>query len=239
MSSPVNLVVFDVDGTLLDNLVCEDECYTRALRDRLGLHAMTSDWSEYEHVSDEGIAIEAFRRAFDATPSREVLSAAADRFVALLTAAHAAQPIRPVSGAVALLQTLPSRGWAVALATGAWRGAAVFKLTAAGIPYETLPIATAEDGPARTDIVRAAWLRAEHAHHTRFDRVVAVGDGAWDVEAARMLTLPFVGRGDGAGAERLQIAGARVILSDFRETEDVITALESATTPSTPRPNDS
>jgi len=63
-------------------------------------------------------------------------------------------------------------------------------------------------------------LECEDECYTRalFDRVVAVGDGAWDVDAPRTLTLPFVGRGDGAGAERLRIAGAGVVLSDFAQT---------------------
>ena len=36
----MKLVVFDIDGTLLDNLAAEDECFVQALRDSLGLNAV-------------------------------------------------------------------------------------------------------------------------------------------------------------------------------------------------------
>ena len=37
------LVVFDIDGTLLDNLATEDECYVQALRDGLALNAVSAE----------------------------------------------------------------------------------------------------------------------------------------------------------------------------------------------------
>ena len=43
----VNLAVFDVDGTLLQNHSSEDECYAAALRHVLGLRAIDLDWAKY------------------------------------------------------------------------------------------------------------------------------------------------------------------------------------------------
>ena len=36
----MNLAIFDVDGTLLDNMDSEEACYTEALRTGLGLTAL-------------------------------------------------------------------------------------------------------------------------------------------------------------------------------------------------------
>jgi phosphoglycolate phosphatase-like HAD superfamily hydrolase len=233
----MNLVIFDVDGTLLDNLACEDACYAAALRERLGLVELDTDWRTYEHVSDEGIAVEAYQRAFGVAPTRAQLAATVDRFLTLLADAHGRQPLSPIPGAAMMLAALPAHGWRAAFATGAWGRAARFKLAAAGLAVDALPLASAEDGPARVAIVRAAHARAVAAaqHSTSgeglFERVVLVGDGVWDVATARALEMPFVGRAEGAGAAQLRASGAGAVFSDFRQLGMVLTALESALVP--------
>jgi phosphoglycolate phosphatase-like HAD superfamily hydrolase len=188
----VKLVVFDIDGTLLDNLESEDACYAAALNEGLGLAALDTDWRSYEHVTDQGVAVEAYRRAFGVAPSAERIDKAIDRFLMLLTDAHAREPLRPVSGAADLLAALPGHGWLPALATGAWRRAARYKLAAAGLQVNSLPLATAEDGPSRVAIVQAAWTRAE-SKSSPFERVVLVGDGVWDVAAGIQFARPWFG----------------------------------------------
>jgi len=228
----MKLVVFDIDGTLLDNLAAEDKCFVQALRDGLGLNAVSADWATYQHVSDHGIAIETYRREFGTAPLPDAVADTIGRFVALLAAAHDAQPISPIPGAAELLASLPSHGWAIALATGAWRRAAHFKLVAAGLHDDAIPLATSEDGPARTAIVKSAVARAEEHYGATFDRIVSVGDGVWDVDAARALALPFVGVGTGARADRLLAAGAASVLPDLSSGITVLATLETAAIPS-------
>ena len=186
------------------------------------------------HVSDHGIVIETYRREFGTAPLPDAIADTIGRFVALLAAAYHAQPISPIRGAAELLASLPSHGWAVAMATGAWRRAAQFKLAAAGLPDDVIPLATSEDGPARTDIVKTAVARAERHYDVAFDRIVSVGDGVWDVDAARTLALPFVGIAAGVRAERLRAAGAASVLPDLSGGVGVLAMLETATVPSAP-----
>lgn len=232
----MNLAVFDVDGTLLNNLSCEDACYAQALRDVLRISALDTDWARYEHVSDAGVAVEAFRRQFDSDPTPEQVEATISHFLDLLAAAHRATPgsIQPVAGARHILRALADRGWAVAIATGAWRRAAEFKLSVAGVTHSGIPMATSEDGPARTAIIANARSQAERLHGIdAFDRVVSIGDGAWDIRAARALAIPFVGLAPGPRAERLRSAGASIVLEDFSDVGSTVTALETASIPLT------
>ena len=226
----VKLVVLDVDGTLLDNLESEDVCFAAALREGLGVTTLNTDWRTYEHVTDKGIAVEAYQRAFSVPPSAKRVTQAVDRFLTLLAEAHARVPLRPVAGARDLLAELPTRGWFPALATGAWERAARFKLTAAGLRVDQLPLATAEDGPARIAIVRAALARAERKC-SPFERVVLVGDGVWDVAAAQALGLPFVGRASLDRAQELRARGVGAVLSHFTDIEMVLAVLETAGPP--------
>jgi phosphoglycolate phosphatase-like HAD superfamily hydrolase len=198
----------------------------------LELPSLDTDWTRYEHVSDAAIAVEAYRRHYGSEPDAARLEATVARFVRLLSDAHRtdAGAIRPVAGAAELFEALRERGWAVAIATGAWRLASELKLSAGGVSFAGVPMATSEDGPARSSIVSAARVRAERLHGVeRFDRVVSIGDGLWDVLAAHDLGLPFVGVGPRGRAERLRAAGARVILDDYRDIEATVAALETAT----------
>ncbi len=231
-NTPRKLAIFDVDGTLLDNMEIEDACYSAALREVLELPSLDTDWTHYEHVSDAAIAVEAYRRHHGSVPSAAQLDATMARFVRLLAEAHDtdAGVIRATDGAAQLFEALARHGWAVAIATGAWRRASELKMSAGGLRYAGVPMATSEDGPARASIVSAARVRAERLHGVeRFDRVVSIGDGLWDVLAARDLRLPFVGIGRGARAHALRAAGVAVILQDYTDIGATVSALESAT----------
>ena len=61
-----------------------------------------------------------------------------------------------------------------------------------------------------------------------------MGDGVWDVDAARTLSLPFVGVAAGARPERLRAAGAASVLPDLSSGVTVLATLEMATIPSAP-----
>jgi phosphoglycolate phosphatase-like HAD superfamily hydrolase len=226
----VNLAIFDVDGTLLDNLASEDACFSLALSEVLGFTALDTDWSSYEHVSDEGVAREAYRREFGVSPSPERIARTIDRFLALLADAHETERLTPVAGAAELLTVLPARGWIPALATGAWGRATRFKLAAADLAVDHLVLATAEDGPDRAGIVQTAWARAVAKQRDRedpstFRRVVLIGDGVWDIAAAHALGLPCVGRAAGPRAAELRACGAEIVLEDLTQVDAVIAAL--------------
>ena len=233
----MKLAIFDVDGTLLDNLAGEDACYAAAIREGLGLTELDTNWRTYEHISDEGVAIEAYQRAFGVRPTQRQLTATIDRFLTLLADAHAREPLVPVAGAATTLAVLPTRGWSVALATGAWGRAARFKLAAAGFVVDSVPLATAEDGPGRVAITRVAYARAVASRDDTassampFEQVVLVGDAVWDVATARALKMPFVGRAEGARAEQLTTSGAGSVLSDFTHLDVVLARFESAVVP--------
>jgi phosphoglycolate phosphatase-like HAD superfamily hydrolase len=229
----VNLAVFDIDGTLLNNLAGEDACYAQALREQLALADLDTNWVSYEHVSDDGIATEAYARAYGRAPTAALRTATIEHFVALLRAAHVSSaPLVARRGAHELLAALPACGWAVALATGAWRRAAEYKLAAAGLPVDDVPLATSEDGPARVAIVTRAIARAQAQWGvSEFARVLSIGDGVWDVRAAQDLHLPFVGVGVGPSVDRLRGAGASHIIADYADLEGTLRVFDRGQVP--------
>jgi phosphoglycolate phosphatase-like HAD superfamily hydrolase len=228
------LAIFDIDGTLTDTTGVDDECYRTAIADSLGVSPEAIDWSGAAHVTDSEIfrwLCAAHRRS---EPSADEMTGARSRFVEQLTAALEESPTRftSIAGAPRMLRQLVERGWSVAVATGGWGPSARLKLRVAELPIDDAVFACADDARSRADIVQLARVRAEAFYQRRFDRVVSVGDGVWDVETAIVLGLPFVGIATGARADRLRSAGARAVLPDYSNLDAVWTALDTATPPS-------
>ena len=136
----------------------------------------------------------------------------------------------PVPGALETISAIRcDPQWAMAIATGGWEGSALFKLRCAGIGLEGVALATSDDAVARTGIVAKALERAARINPgNEFERIVSVGDGSWDVRAARDLGLAFVGIGS---RERLTGSGARHIRPDLRNSKEFLKLLSRAIPP--------
>lgn len=66
---------------------------------------------------------------------------------------------------------------------------------------------------------------------TRCDRIVAIGDAAWDVRAAAELGWPLVVIASGERAARRRRHGATTILPDYLDVNTFLEALDSAEVP--------
>jgi phosphoglycolate phosphatase-like HAD superfamily hydrolase len=227
------LAIFDIDGTLTDTNGVDDEAYRAAVAAAIDVAPELIDWSGALHVTDAEIFRHLCSVHGRGEPAVELMAEARSQFVARLTSTLTEAPQRfvEIPGAGAMLRRLTDEGWCVALATGGWGASARLKLRAACLVVDDALIACADDGQSRADIVEIARRRAESLYEKRFDRVVSVGDGVWDVETAAALDLPFIGIARGAKKMRLRRAGADVVFADYRDVEEFLKALETAAAP--------
>jgi phosphoglycolate phosphatase-like HAD superfamily hydrolase len=231
----MKLVMFDMDGTLTDSFALDENCYVRAIERALGLTKVVTEWETYTHASSSFCLEEIVRRTRGTVPtaleSRSVQSA----MVALMdeiVQTHG-RCTREIPGAAACLRRLRELGYAVAIASGDWEATARHKLSAANIPFADLPFAFCDVAHARTEIMRTALARASrHYGCDTFERIVYVGDGAWDVRACRELGWPLVGIGEGAQAARLSRLGAAHVVANYDPIDSFLHALEQAVPPS-------
>ena len=231
---PRKLAIFDVDGTLVQSYELDGECFVAAFHEVLGIADVDTDWARYDHVTDPGITAQIIHERQGREPSAAELARLRSAFcVRLAEAASRDGAYAPLPGAAGLLAALRARAdWAMALARGAWREAALFKIGCSGLDLDGLPAAFGEDGPSRQGILRAAIARAhEQAGVDDFARIVCIGDGIWDVRTAASLGLPCVGVGTGGRAQRLAAEGASHVVPDFTDLEAIFNALEDATPP--------
>ena len=229
--APRKLVIFDVDGTLVGSYELEGDCFVAAFDDAFGITGIDRDWARYDHVTDPGIAAQIIRERKGREPRADELARLLAAFrVRLAEAAGRDGAFAAIQGAAGLIAALRARAdWALALATGAWREAALLKIGRSGLDVHGLPAAYGEDGPSRQGIVSAAIARARaQAGGDEFGHIVCVGDGVWDVQTATSLGLPCIGIGTGERAERLGTAGAAQVVADYTDLAAILNALEDA-----------
>lgn len=192
------LVLFDIDGTLLDSYAFDTELFLRAVQEHTG-RRISGDWGAYTHATDSGLLREACPE-LDA----EAVAAIRARFTALTREHLAAQPGGAegghlgIPGAAAFVEALlDRRDLRVGVATGGWRQTAELKLRHIGLgdalEVGRLALATATDHYDRAEILRKAQARALNgrtpAHRVYF------GDGEWDRRTCAALGVAFVAIG--------------------------------------------
>ena len=234
----MNLVIFDIDGTLTDTNEVDEAGFAQAVMREFGFTGFSTDWSDYEHCVDRFIVGELVHRYAQRAVTAEELERFQNTFLQVLRDACTEAPERftPIAGAAKLLARLrEDANQAIAFATGGYRLTAGFKLEQAGLEVADLPLASADDGLSREEIIGTAQARAGRAYGvSHFARIVSVGDGLWDLRTARSLNLPFMGVGVGARAERLRAAGAGAVVADYREVDAILRLLASTRVPAPP-----
>jgi phosphoglycolate phosphatase-like HAD superfamily hydrolase len=219
-SFPMYLVMFDIDGTLIETMKIDEECFVRSFKDVFGFADIDTDWSHYPRTTDSGIFHDVFTARIGRSPRAQEVSQFRQHFIHLLAAASSQSPFVPVAGADRLLSRLAEGGsYRVSLATGGWRDSARLKMASAGMCFDDHPAASADDAPDRESIIKLSRQRAAERYGESFACTVYVGDGVWDARGCRSVGIPFIGIGTGSRATRLSAEGAVCVFPDFGDAD--------------------
>ncbi|MEO8602390.1 MAG: HAD family hydrolase [bacterium] len=222
---PDQLILFDVDGTLVH--VAEELAFARALLEHCG-QAVDLSFAADMVTSDDGYVRGVLRRA-GLQHADHAVDAALARFVDCLRAAidSAELTVRPIRGAATLLEALRDRV-ALALATGCVAPSARAKLAAVGLDDAFPCGGFSQREQARSEILERTVVAAagHYGRHFGREQIVYVGDGPWDVAAARDVGIRVVGVDErAAGRQRLRAAGATVVFDDLTDLAALSAAL--------------
>lgn len=245
------LAIFDIDGTLIRSTHIDDECFSIAMDRVLGIRGFDTDWANYTHSTDDGLILEIAERYGRFTPSpRQIDDAKAEFFAQLRRAVAAAiagatSPCTQIDGVARMLDAVRSRvGWGIGISSGTSPEAAAIKLGAAGLSLEGLPATFSHRCPrthapaSRAQIIRCTREKAcgdmnaadphSSADSARITRTVYIGDGLWDLRAARDLGIGFVGVRHDADEAKLRAEGATRIVHHYRDLPGFLAHLEEA-----------
>lgn len=227
----MNLVIFDIDGTLTRTNAADQHCYIRTIEAVISPDLVAFDEESFTHFTDSFIIAELFRRhKGEATPDDVQRFKAAYLQTLQHTQAHNPDGFQAVAGAQDVFHQLPDT-WATALATGCWEESALLKLKFANIDTRQAPLATASEAQERANIVRSAIAKAEKHYQSTFERIVYIGDGIWDLRTCAELGLPFVGIDAEQNTRKRALLGNFFQMEHYQDISNFVQLLEQAAVP--------
>ena len=213
------LVVFDVDGTLVDS-----QGHIHA--------AMTAAFTEAGREAPDraavrsviGLSLPQAVGRLAGRPAPELVEAYKDAYAALAPTAGSAEAAPLFPGAREALDAIAARGWGLSIATGKSRRGLASVLATHGLEgaFETVQVADDHPSKPHPSMIRAALAEAGVSP----ERAVMLGDTVFDVDMAAAAGVPALGVAWGyhAGAA-LAEAGAARVLDGYAELLPALDAL--------------
>ena len=214
------VVLFDVDGTLIDTGGAGGRSWSHAFRQAFGIDGDIRKFSEVG-MTDPVVARQTFEGTLGRQPTTDEVIRLMMRYVLRLPEEVASSSgYRVMPGVHELLQRLVAADTLLGLVTGNIEGAAHIKISRAGLQRFFLFGGYGSDSAERSDLTRAAIARAEalSGHDIDPSQVLVVGDTPRDVEAAHGAGAIAVGVATGEySVDQLRDGGAEHVLRSFAD----------------------
>lgn len=210
----MQLILFDLDGTLTQTYYSDDNSYMRALSEQLPLEPDYAYWKDCPDLTDSAVMHHIYRKVALRDPHLEEVQQMQSTFLNLLNQKKVEHPhfFHEIPGAKKVLKQLQEEH-VVGVATGGWRAVAEFKLGNIGVNTQDLHLIGSDDHFSKTEFV-SALMEDLHQQYSSFDRITYIGDSLYDMRMAETLGLEFIGV-DYKGANYLQEHGVERIVRDY------------------------
>lgn len=215
------LVIFDIDGTILDSVKTDDECFVQTFKNLFNINLSEANWTEYKNVTDLGLTNEIFQNHFGQKPTMNEIVKIKTYFYNLLFKRQ--KDFKEINGALKFIEHLrTTRNIEMAMATGGWKETALLKLKSIGFDSSPFVLKSSNDHFSRAEIIKQAIEESLQKNNLKtFESITYIGDGVWDFNTAMELGLQFIGI-DNVGNNKLRKVGAKVIFSDFENTKEIV-----------------
>lgn len=189
----MNLIVFDIDGTLTQSVSQHQFAYVQAMKS-IGITDINQNWKEYKHHTDSYILKENYESNFNNRFDPVMLDDFENRMIEIMTAL---EPVKAIGGARNFVDFLRNeKKYALAFATGSLLKPAILKLGQADVWYsEELIIASNQFYERESIVIEAIEKARQYYKVSNFENIISIGDGTWDMSTAINLGLRFIGVG--------------------------------------------
>ena len=209
------LIIFDIDGTLIDSVSGYHEVIINAMTD-MGIVEIDANFNALKHHTDSYALKYNYENFFNKELPLELLN----DFENLIVSYLKQQPKTiAIKGVLEVLNQLENSEYAIAFATGSLPESAILKMKSAGLPMESSLLATSKTSFSREGFVSEAIDKAKSYYSvTEFEQIISVGDGIWDLKTAQNLNLEFIGIG-AKNKTIMEANGMEYWFEDFSEFE--------------------
>ena len=219
----MKLIIFDIDGTILDSVNADDDCFIQTFRDLYEIDLSNGNWNDFEHVTDLGLTREIFQKQLKRLPNEQDISRTKTHFKNLLE--KRMHEFTEINGALDFIRFLSEKNdIELGFATGGWKETAELKCTSIGLNLNDFIFKSSNDHFDRANIIQQVATTASNKHSNRFDSITYFGDGLWDYKTTQQLGIDFIGV-DVKNNDRLKNAGALNVLSDYSDPEKILTLI--------------
>ena len=191
MNTSDTLYIFDIDGTLTDSIPTYLKVITKVLAD-IGLKEIDTDYDNYLHHTDRYALEYNYERNFG-KKAPDSLRFELDTLLETELKKH--EPVTEIPGARDLLLDFQNKQIPFSYGTGAFPKATIVKMKDAHIPLIEEVLATSITSVSRVGFVKEAIEKSKRFYNRDFKKIIAVGDGLWDLKAAQELNIGFLGVG--------------------------------------------
>lgn len=189
----MKLLIFDIDGTIIDSVYADDKCFIQTLSDLYQIDLRNIDWNDFINVTDAGLTIEIFERWFSREPKEEEIENIKRYFKSLLQ--DYTQQFTEIENALSFIDQASSQpGFEIGFATGGWKVTAELKCNSVGLHLNDYIFKSSDDHFNRAKIIDFVIEEASKRHKLReFDSITYFGDGLWDFKTTQDLGIDFIG----------------------------------------------
>lgn len=192
MKNKKNLIVFDIDGTVTDTVPIHQNAFKNALQ-LMGVSNYNDSFGTYLHHTDSYIAKEIFELNTKLIFNESKIEA----FETYMFESIKNEKIKEINGAKKIINQIETEtNFGIVYATGSLLKPAIFKLENIGIKFEPIQLIASNHIMEREKIVKQAILNAQALYKVeKFERIISIGDGLWDLKTAKNMSIEFIGLG--------------------------------------------
>jgi phosphoglycolate phosphatase-like HAD superfamily hydrolase len=220
----MNLIVFDIDDTLTKSEDQHQLAYINAMKE-IGITEINQNWGEYLHHTDSYILKKNYENNFADKFDLNLINNFEIRMTEIM---QTLEPVKEIDGAKKFVDFLrTNKKYALAFATGSLLQPAFLKLEQAGIWHDKNLVAASNQFYKREQIVTDAIEKAKQYYNIeKFENIISIGDGIWDMKTAKNLNVKFIGVGlknyDDFVKENIKVHTEDWTNFDFKNAENTL-----------------
>ena len=192
-SHKMNLIVFDIDDTLTKSEYQHQLAYVNSMKE-IGITEINQNWKDYQHHTDSYILKVNYENNFTDKFDWKLIENFEKRMTEIM---ETLEPVKEIIGAEKFVDYLRTeKKYALTFATGSLLQPAILKLEQAKIWYDKNLVASSNQFYEREQIVTDAIEKAKQYYNVeKFENIISIGDGIWDMKTAKNLNVNFIGVG--------------------------------------------